>query len=188
MSQFRRDGSASGVVLDDPFALQVMHEGARPRQFPRHRRPRLAGAIEGRDPVPNAEAVELRGGQLRNADVVAGCHPREVLGDVDLVGAHGVRRDVSIQLEEPEKRLEMLSQVFRHVGHVAAGEQPATAGSSLGAAAAKCHGQRAPSAGAPSQSCRSASARSAIRDFFAALSRGGFASGSMMPKVMFDGW
>ena len=36
---------------------------------------------------------------------VVGGDPRQVLRDVALVGAHGVRRDVAIELEVGEKRL-----------------------------------------------------------------------------------
>ena len=130
---------------------------------------------------------ELRGLQLRDPHVLDGGGPRQVLRHVALVGAHRVLGDVAIELEEAQKRLQVLAQVLRDIRDLAHGEQSA-APLALPVAALMRHAYGAPRAGAASQSSKSASARAAIRAFFFALSRGGFGSGSMIPCVMLLGW
>ena len=93
-----------------PFAPQVAHERPQRRELARHRaraprraRSKLGEVRAHRSPCRDrrASARDLPAARLRR--------PGEVLRDVALVGAHGVRRDVAVEPKIREKRLEEIS-------------------------------------------------------------------------------
>src|ERR1019366_9094244 len=151
------------------FASQIAEKRPERRQLARGCRARLAPLVRIGEKTANGRAIELVGREGTHLHARRERGMREKLRQVAVVRADRVRRHVSVQPEESQKLLEL----GRH-GWSAPRAEP-TAARPLANPWRAIHASR------------SASARSASASLRRILSRGGLASGGMMPNVMFDG-
>ena len=136
------------VVVDEIFSTQVFHKTLQRRQFSCDRRTGLAGGIQVCHMASRRLHVEIRAFQPGHLLAGLGGEPRQVLRDIALVRANGMRRDVPIVLEKREKLL-MGMPTFtlgEHIPtlHIECGEERrgAMAGVAVGDAFDIAQGQR----------------------------------------------
>ena len=107
--ELRRHGRARRVAFDESFAVQVAQERAHSRQLARHRRARLLRAIQLDHEAAHRVGVEVGEAQRRHLRLARGRRARQILVDVARVGAHRVRRQMAVECQMLDERLERVS-------------------------------------------------------------------------------
>src|SRR5258708_3623684 len=105
----RRSDQRGRIAVDDSLAPQVAPERADGGQLARGGRLRVPAFVEIANEGARAEMIEVLRRQLRHAPSDVRAKEREVLGEVALIRAHGVRRGVLVQTEMLEKRFDEVS-------------------------------------------------------------------------------
>ena len=108
-SRLRGADERGRITFEHTLAPQVAAEGANRGQLPRRRRFRVTPLVEIAEPGAGAEMIEVRRFELGDAAAGVRGEEDEILREIAVVGAHGVRRRVLVQPEILEKGFEVVS-------------------------------------------------------------------------------